>query len=51
MHVGDLAGREAQVAEDDVLDPLGEEGLATCPGFLGLLLQEMEDHREVMNAE
>ncbi len=49
--MGELARREAQVAEDDVLDALLEERLAACPDLGGLLVEQMEDDREVVDAE
>ena len=47
----DLPRREAQVAEDDVLDALGEEGVAVRRGLDDLLLDQVLDHREVVDAE
>ena len=42
---------EAQVAEDDVLDALREEVAAVRDADLGLLVEEVEHHREVVHAE
>ena len=42
---------EAQVAEDDVLDALGEEVAAVRDRLDGLLVEQVEDHREVVDAE
>ena len=49
--MGDLPGREAQEAEDDVLDAGREEGIAARPDLLGLLADQIEDDREVVDAE
>ena len=46
-----LPGREAQVAEDDVLDALLEERLAARPDLGRLLAEQVEDDREVVDAE
>src|SRR5581483_5582856 len=51
VHVRDLPGREAQVAEDDVLDPWRQEVAAVRNGLLGLLVEEVQDHRQVVLAE
>src|SRR5439155_15658401 len=42
---------KAQVAEDDVLDSLGEKRLAAGPCLRWFLFQEVQDHREVVDAE
>ena len=49
--MGDLPGREAQEAEDDVLDAWREEGISARPDLLGLLADQIEDDREVVDAE
>ena len=47
-----LPGREAQVAEDDVLDARGEEVALPCAtASLGSSSEQVEDHREVVHAE
>ena len=51
MKVGDLAAREAQEAEDDVLDARVQERVPVRPGLRRLLADEVEDHREVVHAE
>src|SRR5262245_14026454 len=51
VHVCDLPGREAQVAEDDVLDPVLEEVAALGRRRLRLLVEQVEDDREVVDAE
>src|SRR3954451_18852816 len=51
VHVRDLPGGEAQVAEDDVLDALVEEGVAVRRRLDDLLLDQVEDDREVVDAE
>src|SRR5260370_20395094 len=51
MHVSDPAARKAEVAEHDVLYSGREEVAAVRHALLGLLVEEVEDHREVMNAE
>ena len=51
MHVGDAPGGEAEVAEDDVLDTRCEERVAVGPHLLGLLVEQVQDHREVVDAE
>src|SRR5205823_8687090 len=51
VHVRDVAAREAQVAEDDVLDPSGQEVPPVRDARLGLLVEEVEDHGEVVDAE
>ena len=51
VHVRDLPGREAEVAEDDILDAVLEEVAAQRDRDLRLLVEEIEDHREVVDAE
>ncbi len=51
VQVGGEAGREAQEAEDDVLDPLAHVGLAARLDLVRLLLGEVQDHRHVVGAE
>src|SRR5919201_449773 len=51
VHVRDLPGGEAEVAEDDVLDALREEVSAVGDRVDRLLVKEVEDHREVVDAE
>jgi hypothetical protein len=51
MHVRDLPRGEAEVAEDDVLDAVGEEVTAERDALLGLLVEEVEDDREVVDSE
>ena len=46
-----LARREAEEAEDDVLDPRLEEVLAVRDDLARLLAEQPEDHREVVHAE
>jgi len=45
------AAREAQVTEDDVLDPLGEEVAAVRDRLGRLLVEQVEDDREIVNPE
>ena len=47
----DLAGREAEEAEDDVLDPLLQVVHPVRDGLARLLAEQPEDHREVVDAE
>ena len=47
----DLPGGEAEVAEDDVLDALGEEVAAVRDRLDRVLADQPEDHREVVDAE
>ena len=47
----DLPGREAEVAEDDVLDARVQERVAVRRDGLRLLADEVEDHGEVVHAE
>jgi hypothetical protein len=49
--VRDLPGGEAQVAEDDVLHAGREERVALRDGTARLLLEQVEDDREVVDAE
>jgi hypothetical protein len=49
--VRDNARREAQVAEDHVLDSRVEERLAPCPDLDRLLLDEVEDDGEIVCAQ
>src|SRR4051812_3454739 len=51
VHVRDLPGREAEVAEDDVLDAVREEVAAVGDRRLRLLVEQMEDHGQVVDAE
>ena len=51
MHVRDLAAGEAQVTEHDVLDARREEVAALCDSDLRILVEQVEDHREVVHAE
>ena len=51
VEVGDLAAREAEEAEDDVLDAGVEERVAVRPDLGRLLVREVEDHRDVVDAE
>ncbi len=51
VHVRDLARREAEVAEDDVLDAGREEVAAVRHSDLGILVEQVEDHRQVVHAE
>src|SRR3990170_105945 len=51
VHVGDLSGREAEVTEHDVLHPAREEVPTEGIGLLGILVEEVEDHREVVDTE
>src|SRR6059058_1180211 len=44
VHVRDLATREAEIAEDDVLDPGREERVAVCPRLRGLFLEQIKDY-------
>ena len=47
----DLAGREAEEAEDDVLDARLDEVLSVGDDLGRLLAEEPEDHREIVDAE
>ncbi len=47
----DLAGGEAQVAEDDVFDSVGEEVAAVGDRVLRLLVEQVQDHGQVVDAE
>jgi hypothetical protein len=49
--VRDLPRGEAEVAEDDVLDPGCEEVAAVRDCLDRVLADEVEDHREVVDAE
>src|SRR5581483_7241633 len=51
VHMRDLPGREAEVAEDDVLDAGGEEVAPVRERNLGLLVEQVEDHRQVVHPE
>ena len=51
VHVRDLAAREAEEAEDDVLDARVEGRAAARPRPRRLLVEEVEDHRQVVHAE
>ena len=51
VHVRDLPAREAQVAEDDVLDARREEVAPVRDALVRLLVEQVEDHREVVHAE
>src|SRR5689334_22753352 len=51
VHVGDLPAREAEEAEDDVLDALVVRPAALSGGELRVLVEQVEDHREVVDAE
>src|SRR5581483_9604490 len=51
VHVRDLAAREAEVAEDDVLDAGREEVAAVGDGERGVLVEQVEDHAQVVDAE
>src|SRR5581483_1063089 len=51
VHVRDLAARKAQVAEDDVLDTLGQEVAAVGHRLGRLLVEQVEDDRQVVHAE
>ena len=47
----DLAAREAEVTEDDVFDAGREEVAALGDGDLGILVEQVEDHGQVVHAE
>ena len=47
----DLSGREPQVAEDDILDARPQQVPAERHGFRRVLVEEVEDHREVVDPE
>ena len=49
--MGDLPRGEAQVAEDDVLDSGRQVGVAVRPALGRLLVEQVQDHREVVDAE
>ena len=51
VHMRDLPGREAEVAEDDVLDAFLEKRLAARPDLGRLLPEQQQDHRQVVDAE
>src|SRR4051794_24905873 len=51
VQVGGDARREAHEREDDVLDALAHVGLAAGVELVGLLVGEMEEHRDVVRAE
>ena len=51
VHVGDAARREAEEAEDDVLDPLLQVVHPVRDRLARLLLEEPEDDGEVVDAE
>ena len=51
VHVRDHTRGEAEVAEDDVLDPGREVRVAVRPALGRLLVEQVEDHREVVDAE
>src|SRR5215216_968440 len=51
VHVRHDARREAEVAEDDVLDAFVDERLAARPDLRRLLADQVQDHREVVDAE
>src|SRR4051812_5408046 len=51
VHVRDLPAREAEVAEDDVLDALGQERVPVRDRLARLLVEQVEDHRQVVHAE
>src|SRR6185312_1518902 len=51
VHVGDLPGREAKEAEDDVLDALLQIVHPVRDRLARLLAEEPEDHGEVVDAE
>ena len=51
VHVRDLAGREAEEAEDDVLDAGLHEVLPVRDDLRRLLAEQPEDDREVVDAE
>ena len=47
----DLSGGEAEVAEDDVLDAVLEEVAALRGRHLGLLVEQVQDHGQVVDSE
>src|SRR3954471_14557024 len=51
MHVRDLPAREAQIAEHDILDAFGEEVAPMRDGFGRLLVEEIENDRQVVHAQ
>jgi hypothetical protein len=51
MHVRHLPGGEPQVAEDDVLDAARQESVALCAHFARLFLEEVQQDRQVVDAE
>src|SRR6266508_5001615 len=51
MHVRHLSRGKTEVAEDHVLDSAREERVAVRSRFTRFLLDEMEQHREVMDTE
>ena len=51
MHVGNDARREAEIAEDDVLDAFVVVRLAAGPDLGRLLTDQVEDHGQVVDAE
>src|SRR5919106_5961755 len=51
VHVGDPPRREAEVAEDDVLDAARQEVAPVGERGLRLLVEEVQDHGEVVDAE
>ena len=51
MHVRDLAAREAEEAEDNVLDARMDRRASLRRCDLRVLVEQVEDHREVVHAE
>src|SRR6266550_1048172 len=51
MHVRHLPRWKAEVAEDDVLDAVVEEGVAVCPNLARLLSDQEQEHREIVHAQ
>src|SRR5579871_4929955 len=51
VHVRDPPAREAEEAEDDVLDARMDRCAALCGRKLGILVEQVEDHRQVVHPE
>ena len=51
VHVRDLPAREAQEAEDDVLDAFVDRPAALCGHEVGILVEQVQDHAQVVHAE
>ena len=51
MHVRDAPGREAEVAEDDILDAWLEEVTSERDGLDRVLVEEVQDHGQIVDTE